>query len=103
VTGAERSPEFPDVPSMAEAGYPDVNVHLWSGVFAGAATPPAIARKLETGLRAAIATPEVSDKLKAMAVNPGGVASADEFRRVIESDIKSYQAVVKAANLTFED
>jgi tripartite-type tricarboxylate transporter receptor subunit TctC len=103
VTGAERSPEFPDVPSMAEAGYPDVNVHLWSGVFAPAATPPAIASKLATALRQAIATPDVSSKLKAMAVNPGGVASADEFRRVIEADIKAYQAVVKAANLTFEE
>jgi tripartite-type tricarboxylate transporter receptor subunit TctC len=103
VTGAERSPEFPDVPSMAEAGYPDVNIHLWSGVFAPAATPPAIARKLETTLRQAIASPEVSDKLRAMAVNPGGVASSDEFRKVIESDIKVFAAVVKAANLTFEE
>ena len=39
VTGAERSPELPDMPSMAEAGYPGVDVHLWSGVFAPAATP----------------------------------------------------------------
>jgi tripartite-type tricarboxylate transporter receptor subunit TctC len=103
VTGAERSPEFPDVPSMAEAGFPEVNVHLWSGVFAPAATPPAIARKLETTLRQAIAAPDVSTKLKAMAVNPGGAASSDEFRRVIESDIKVYRDVAKAANLTFED
>jgi tripartite-type tricarboxylate transporter receptor subunit TctC len=36
-------------------------------------------------------------------VNPGGVASSEEFRHVIEQDIKSYRAVVKAANLTFED
>jgi len=103
VTGSERSPEFPDVPSMAEAGYPDVNIHLWSGVFTAAATPPAIASKLETSLRQAIATPAVSDKLKSMAVNPGGAASSDEFRKVIEADIKAYQAVAKAANLTFED
>ena len=33
VTGAERSPEIPNVPSMAEVGYPDVNTHLWSGFF----------------------------------------------------------------------
>jgi tripartite-type tricarboxylate transporter receptor subunit TctC len=103
VTGAERSPQFPDVPSMAEAGYPDVNVHLWSGVFTGAATPPAIARRLAETLRQAIAAPDVSEKLEAMAVNPGGVASSEEFRHVIEQDIKSYRAVVKAANLTFED
>jgi tripartite-type tricarboxylate transporter receptor subunit TctC len=103
VTGAERSPEFPEVPSMAEAGFPEVDIHLWSGVFAPVATPPAIARKLATTLRQAIASPDVSQKLRAMAVTPGGVSSSDEFRRVMEADIKVYQAVVKAANLTFEE
>jgi tripartite-type tricarboxylate transporter receptor subunit TctC len=102
VTGAERSPELPDVPSMAEEGFPDVNVHLWSGVFAAAATPPAIARKLEAKLREAILAPEVSQKIKAMAANPGGTSS-DEFRKMIDADIKVYEGVVKAANLTFED
>src|SRR5271154_5573304 len=47
VTGAERSSELPDVPSMAEAGYPDVDVHLWSGVFAPTATPAPIVAKLQ--------------------------------------------------------
>ena len=87
---------------MAEEGFPDVNVHLWSGVFAPAATPPAIAKKLEAKLREAILAPEVSQKLKAMAANPGGTSS-DEFRKMIDADIKSYEGVVKAANLTFED
>ena len=102
VTGSERSSELPDVPSMAEQGLPEVDIHLWSGVFAPAATPPAIAKKLEAALRQAILSPEVSPKLKAMAVTPGGNAS-EEFRRMIDADIKVYEAVVKAANLTFED
>jgi tripartite-type tricarboxylate transporter receptor subunit TctC len=102
VTGAERSPELPDVPSMAEQGLPEVNIHLWSGVFAPAATPPAIAKKLEAVLRQAILAPEVSQKLKAMAANPGGTSS-DEFRHMIDADIKVYEGVVKAANLTFEE
>jgi tripartite-type tricarboxylate transporter receptor subunit TctC len=102
VTGAVRSPELPDVPSMAEQGLPEVNIHLWSGVFAPAATPPAIAKKLEATLRQAILSPEVSQKLKAMAVNPGGTSS-DDFRHMIDADIKVYESVVKAANLTFED
>jgi tripartite-type tricarboxylate transporter receptor subunit TctC len=102
VTGAERSSELPDVPSMAEQGYPEVNIHLWSGVFAPAATPPAIAKKLETTLQQAILAPEVREKLKAMAVTPGGTPSA-EFRRMIDADIKVYEGVVQAAHLTFED
>jgi tripartite-type tricarboxylate transporter receptor subunit TctC len=102
VTGGERSTELPDVPSMAEAGFPEVNTKLWSGFFAHAHTPPAIAKKLETSLQRAIRDPEVSGKLKGMAVNPGGTPS-DEFRAMIDADIKSYVEVVKAANLKFEE
>jgi tripartite-type tricarboxylate transporter receptor subunit TctC len=102
VTGAERSPELPDVPSMAESGFPEVDIHLWSGVFAPAATPPAIAKKLEAALQQAILAPDVAPKLKAMAVTPGGTSS-EVFRRMIDADIKVYEGVVKAANLTFEE
>ena len=102
VTGAERSSELPGVPSMAEAGYPEVNTKLWSGFFVARATPPAIAKKLEVALRTAIRDPDVSAKLRGMAVNPGGTPS-EEFRAMIEADIKSYEAVVKAANLKFEE
>lgn len=102
VTGAKRLPELPDVPSMAEAGLPDVNIGLWSGLFAPAGTPPAIAEKIEAELRRAIQSPDVGHKLRALGVDPGGIAS-DEFRRMIEADIKVTADVVKAANLTFEE
>jgi tripartite-type tricarboxylate transporter receptor subunit TctC len=102
VTGSERSPELPDVPSMAEAGYPEVNIGLWSGVFVSAGTPPAIAHKLDTELRRALADSGVREKLKAMAVNPGG-GPAEEFRQKIDGDIKVFADVVKAANLKFEE
>jgi tripartite-type tricarboxylate transporter receptor subunit TctC len=102
VTGGKRLAELPDVPSMAEAGLPEVNIGLWSGLFAPAATPPAITQKLEAELRRAIQSPEVADKLRALGVEPGGIAS-DELRRLIEADIKLTADVVKAANLTFEE
>jgi len=102
VTGAKRLAELPEVPSMAEAGLPDVNMGLWSGLFAPAATPPAITRKLETELRRAVQSADVADKLRALGVDPGGIPS-DELRRLIEADIKLTADVVKAANLTFEE
>jgi tripartite-type tricarboxylate transporter receptor subunit TctC len=102
VTGAVRSPELPDVPTMAEIGFPDVNTGLWSGVFVPAGTPAAIVSKLEDALRRAIADPDVSAKLRAMAVTPGGGPS-QEFRAMIDADIKTVSDVVKAANLTFAD
>ena len=102
VTGSERSSELPDVPSMAEARYPEVNIGLWSGLFVLASTPPAIANKLGTELRRAMADSGVRDKLKAMAVNPGG-GPGEEFRKKIDADIDVFADVVKAANLKFEE
>jgi tripartite-type tricarboxylate transporter receptor subunit TctC len=102
VTGSERSDELPNVPAMSEAGFPEVDVKIWSGVFAPAKTPPAIVKKLEAAVRSAIQDSDVRSKLKAMAVNPGG-GSGDEFRRMIDADIIKYVDIVKAANLKFED
>ena len=100
VTGDKRSEELPDVPSMAEAGFPEVNTKLWSGFFVAANTPAPIVAKLEAALRKAIVDPEVSSKLKAMAMTPGGTSSA-EFKAMIDKDIAIYQEVIKAANLKF--
>lgn len=102
VTGAQRSEELPDVPSMAEAGYPEVDIGLWSGVFVSVKTPPAIVKKLGEAVRRALADAGVRAKLKAMAVNPGG-GPGEEFARLIDADIQKFVGIVKAANLKFED
>jgi tripartite-type tricarboxylate transporter receptor subunit TctC len=102
VTGSERSSELLDVPSMAEAGYPDVNIGLWSGLFVSVNTPGAIVKKLDDAARRALADPGVREKLKGMAVDPGG-GPGEEFRKRIERDITMFGDVVKAANLKFED
>jgi tripartite-type tricarboxylate transporter receptor subunit TctC len=100
VTGSERSPELPGVPSMKEAGYPDVDTHLWSGFFVPAGTPQPIVDKLTAALGRAIADAHVQEGLKKMAVAPGG-PTGDAFKERIEADIKSFEEVVKAAKLTF--
>src|SRR5437868_9296278 len=102
VTGSARSAELPDVPTMAEAGLAEVNTKLWSGVFVPAGTPAPIVKKLEETLRRVIADPEVSSKLKAMAVNPGGGPS-EEFRVLIGADMKTAAEVAKAAKLEFKE
>jgi tripartite-type tricarboxylate transporter receptor subunit TctC len=102
VTGGERAAELPNVPSMAESGYPGVDVHLWSGIFAPAATPVAIVTKLEKVLSEAIRDHDVSFKLRNLAVSPGGGPAAD-FRKMIENDIVKFSDIVKAANLHFEE
>jgi tripartite-type tricarboxylate transporter receptor subunit TctC len=101
VTGAERSPLLPNVPSMAEAGYPEVNTHLWSGFFVPAGTPEPIVKKLTADFGRALADAKVQEGLKKMAVNPGG-PTGDAFKKVIEADIVTFRDVAKAANLTFK-
>jgi len=101
VTGSERSPELPDVPSMAESGFPEVNTYLWSGFFVPAGTQAPIVTKLMTELGKALADPGVQDGLQKMAVKPGG-PTGDAFKKRIDDDIKTFTEVVKAANLTFK-
>src|SRR5262249_24988846 len=59
VTGSERSAELPNVPSMAEAGFPEVDTQLWSGFFVPAGTPAPIVAKLTAELSKALADPAV--------------------------------------------
>jgi tripartite-type tricarboxylate transporter receptor subunit TctC len=101
VTGAQRSAELPDVPCMSELGLPDVNTQLWSGFFVRAGTPQPVVDKLIADLTKALADVTVQERLKAMAVNPGG-PSGKAFAARIDDDITAFAAVVKAAKLTFQ-
>jgi len=102
VTSRQRLPDLPDVPTMAEAGYPDVNAIFWSGVFAPAGTPPDIVAKLQTTLAQTIRDSGVVAKLKTLAVRPSD-ASPERFKHMIVEEIARYREVVQAAHLHFED
>jgi tripartite-type tricarboxylate transporter receptor subunit TctC len=102
ITGKTRLAQLPDVPTMAEAGYPAVDVELWSAVFASAKTPAPIVTKLQKAFGEAIADPGVGEKLKALAVEPGGY-TPDQISTLIQSDIVKFSDVVKSANLKFEE
>ena len=86
---------------MAEAGLPDLEVRLWSGVFAPAATPPAIVKRLEKEIIEIIKLPEVSDRLKQLQVDPSGNTS-EEFKRLIAAELTRWAAVAKAANIKLD-
>jgi tripartite-type tricarboxylate transporter receptor subunit TctC len=102
MTGPSRLPELPKAPTAAEAGFGNIDARLqWIGAFAIAGTPPAIVQKLEVAIRRALADSAVRDKLKALAYAPDG-RSGEEFRQLIDADIKAYADVVRAANLKFD-
>jgi tripartite-type tricarboxylate transporter receptor subunit TctC len=92
---------LPDVPTLAEAGVADVNVAFWSGLFAPAATPAAIVRKLQDEVRRVVKLPDIQERLKQLAVEPAGNTS-DQFADVIAQDITRWTAVARASNIKIE-
>jgi tripartite-type tricarboxylate transporter receptor subunit TctC len=86
---------------MTEAGVPDVNVSLWSGLFAPAHTPPDIVARLEGEIIKIMQMPDVKEKFKAMATPTVGGTAAD-FARVIDTETKTWAEVGRAANVKLE-
>ena len=101
VTSARRMEDFPEIPTMAEAGVPDMEVGLWTGFFVPAATPRAIADKLEAAFVGAIRNPDVAARLKELGVEPSG-GTSDAFARLIEADVARWTAVAKANDINIE-
>jgi len=101
VTANKRMEDLPDVPTMAEAGVPGVEVGLWSGIFAPAGTPAGIIKKLEAELRKIMQMADVKEKFKAMATPTVG-STAAEFTRTIDTETKMWSEVGRAANVKLE-
>jgi tripartite-type tricarboxylate transporter receptor subunit TctC len=101
VTSPKRSTEFPDVPTLAEAGVPDMEVELWSGLFAPAGTPAPIVRKLQDEVMRIVRLPDIQERFKALGVEPAGNTS-EEFGQIVAADIARWTAVAKAGNIKIE-
>jgi tripartite-type tricarboxylate transporter receptor subunit TctC len=98
VTSGKRHPSWPDLPTLAEAGVPDMEVPVWTAFFAPAKTPAAIVARLQREVARVVQTPEVKERFAGMGLDPVGGSSEDLARRVA-SDIAKWTAVAKAANL----
>lgn len=98
VTSKKRSPLFPDVPTMAEAGIPDFVVEDWNGILAPTGTPPAIIEKLNKATVEVLTDPEVVKKLVSLGFTPAPT-TPDEFSQFIKSEMKKWAAIAKTANV----
>jgi tripartite-type tricarboxylate transporter receptor subunit TctC len=98
-TGAKRFTRLPEVPTMAEAGVPGMEVLAsWTGMFAPAKTPAAVLARLEAEVRKAVATPAMRDRLTTIGVFPVGNAPA-EFKPFIAQQVKLVADIVRAAGI----
>jgi tripartite-type tricarboxylate transporter receptor subunit TctC len=98
VSGPKRYAPLPDVPTVAEQGYPDFAVVGWNGVHVAAKTPPAIVARLSADLARIMHMPDVMAKAEAAGFEPVG-SSRDEFEAFVKADIARSAKVIKAGNI----
>jgi tripartite-type tricarboxylate transporter receptor subunit TctC len=94
VSSAKRIPALPDVPTLAEAGFPGVEDYTWVGVFLPAGTPGAVAQKLNSSINRALETADVRERLAANAFDPVG-GSQQQAAEYVKAEIVKWAKVVR--------
>ncbi|WP_395541208.1 Bug family tripartite tricarboxylate transporter substrate binding protein [Neotabrizicola sp. sgz301269] len=98
VTGAERLPSLPDVPTLDELGYKGFNVTGWYGVAVPDGTPDAVVEKLNTSINEALANPDVQASLESAGAAAKGGSAAD-FSAFVAAEIDRWTAVIAEAGI----
>ena len=98
VTSLRRSSAFPELPTIAESGYPGFEVTAWFGLLAPARTPAMIVGKLHLETVKALALPDLRAKLADLGLDPVG-NSPDEFTAIIKSEIPKWAKVIQDAGI----
>ena len=98
VTSRERVPFMPDVPTMAESGFPGFEMLSWYGLWGPPALPREIADRLALEVSKAVKSPEMQEKLASQGFLPKG-STAPEFAAYVKDEIAKYAKIVKDANI----
>jgi tripartite-type tricarboxylate transporter receptor subunit TctC len=95
---ATRTPAYPDVPTVAESGYPNFETSQWYGTLAPAKTPPAVVQKISAAINAALAQHDISERYAHDGMIPKG-STPEEFAAFIQNEAKRWAVVVKTAGI----
>jgi len=98
VMSAERSPAFPDVPTLKEQGLPKLEVYTWYGSFAPAGTPAAAVAKLNGEINVILQQPDVRDLLAKQGMNPAG-GPPERLGELVKQELARWSHVVTAAKI----
>lgn len=98
VTGARRSPLLPDVPTVAELGFPGFAAGHWGGFSAPAGTPPAVIEKLNAAIVASLQNPKVREVLRGQGLEIIG-NTPEEFRKEIDDEIELWSKVISNSGI----
>jgi tripartite-type tricarboxylate transporter receptor subunit TctC len=94
----ERVKELPDVPTIAEAGYPDAAYLPWYGIYLPAATPEAVVKRIHEAINKALAAPEVIERLSHADI-PGQPMALDELAKLMKADHERLTEIVKVSHI----
>jgi tripartite-type tricarboxylate transporter receptor subunit TctC len=98
VTSPQRVPALPDVPTVAEAGYPDLTAEDWVGFSAKAGTPPDRIARLNEAINKVLKLPKVRDALGKIGSEAAG-GSAEQYNGLVKSQVALWAGVVNDAGL----
>lgn len=98
VTGAQREPTAPDVPTLAEAGVPGYEFTIWFALFAPAGTPQAILTRLNQETVKALAEPDMREKLARTGVNAGS-STREALGKHLQAEVAKWSKIIKAAGI----
>lgn len=98
VTSKTRNAAVPDIPSMAEQGYPNFEIGLWFGVWAPAGTPAAVVKKINTDINQSMQDPEVKTAYEAKGIKATPM-SPTEFNKFVREEMAKYTKIARDANI----
>jgi tripartite-type tricarboxylate transporter receptor subunit TctC len=98
ISSLKRSPELPDIPTIAESGLPGYEYVAWFGVFAPGTTPPALVARLNGLVAEALQAPDTRDKLRQQGVATEFV-SPEQFREKMKAEIERWHGVIEKAGI----
>ncbi|HEY4375335.1 MAG TPA: tripartite tricarboxylate transporter substrate binding protein [Burkholderiales bacterium] len=98
VTSHARLPALPAVPTMAEAGMPQLEMRYWAGVFGPAGLPSEVTRRLEAEVNRVVKLPEVGAAMTAIQVTPAG-STSEELGKTLAADLARWREVAQKANI----
>ena len=101
VTSPRRSPELADVPTLAEAGFPGLDMTTWYGIFAPAATPKDVVARLHDEIANALKLPDVQKRIAGLAGEPGTMSIA-EFADLNRADYERYGKLIRETGIKLE-
>ena len=101
VTSAKRSSSLPDVPTVAESGYPGFDVSTWYGVFMPAKADKAAVKTMHEAINAVLAQPETKKAIQEQGAEPLAMSQA-EFSALMAKDYKAWEKIVHDAGLKLE-